>query len=403
VVNALQYNDGSWTRNADTLFTSSLQNKVGIGTASPSAQLHVVGKTRTDAFQMPSGAIEGYVLRTDATGLASWISPTALSITAAGVAGGDLTGTYPNPVLTASGVTPGTYSKILVDAKGRATAGAQLVAADITPLETDPQVGTITTNSVPKWNGTTLESSAIMEVSGNVGIGLSPSKRLDVLGSGGLRVSSTNPGTGTADWIAGNFGGTAGDRVVMGNISSVATIGAHNNALNTWVNLSINPGPGNVGIGTLTAINKLDVEGGVAIGSGYAGTYAAPSNGAIIQGNVVIGNAVSETSATLEVYGTAKIGKSGTTLSGIVKRNYGLPAGNFAANSSSSFTFAFAGATTGGSVMVSPSSALPAGMVIAYGWISSNGNVDVVLRNTTGATINYGGGINLFITIVTDL
>lgn len=30
-------------------------------------------------------------------------------------------------------------------------------------------------------------------------------------------------------------------------------------------------------------------------------------------------------------------------------------------------------------------------------------NVDVVLRNTTGATINYAGGINLFITVVTDL
>jgi hypothetical protein len=45
---------------------------------------------------------------------------------------------------------------------------------------------------------------------------------------------------------------------------------------------------GNVGIGTLTPLSKLDVNGGVAIGS-YAGTSAAPSNGLIVSGNVGIG------------------------------------------------------------------------------------------------------------------
>jgi hypothetical protein len=46
---------------------------------------------------------------------------------------------------------------------------------------------------------------------------------------------------------------------------------------------------GNIGIGTTTPQNKLDVEGAVAIGTDYSGTATAPADGMIVEGNVGIG------------------------------------------------------------------------------------------------------------------
>ncbi|WP_216368664.1 hypothetical protein, partial [Limnovirga soli] len=133
------------------------------------------------------------------------------------------------------------------------TSDANGLASWQTPAGGGTITGTGVAGNLAFWTGTTaLGTNANLfwdNTNARLGIGTAtPANKLDISGLGGLRVSTTNPGTGTADWIAGNFGATTSDRVVMGNLLGKATIGAHNNTLTAWAPLIINQGGGNVGI-----------------------------------------------------------------------------------------------------------------------------------------------------------
>jgi len=114
-----------------------------------------------------------------------------------------------------------------------------------------------------------------------------------------------------ANWQAGNIAAPTAIFRVEKPLTPASTDGAFKwySAMAGTPELSVRmymSYAGNLGIGTSTPSNKLDVEGGAAIGSAYSGANAAPADGLIVQGNVGIGTATP--GKALTVAGDMEIG-----------------------------------------------------------------------------------------------
>ncbi len=78
--------DADWEISGSDVYR--LTGNVGIGTPTPTEKLDVAGTARVEGFEMPTGASDGYVLTSDATGAASWQPEATGDITSVGAGEG---------------------------------------------------------------------------------------------------------------------------------------------------------------------------------------------------------------------------------------------------------------------------------------------------------------------------
>ena len=158
------------------------------------------------------------------------------------------------------------------------------------------------------YSGTTAAPSNGLIVEGNVGIGENnPQTTLDVndfavvgnisIGSESTdQNSSSQDGLGftTTPWLysyaieAPNERGSASTLITVG---SDGTYGSSDqiHLVTSGASRIFVDSDGDVGIGTTSPSNQLDVEGNMVIGGSYSGSNSAPSNGLLVQGDVTIG------------------------------------------------------------------------------------------------------------------
>lgn len=154
-----------------------------------------------------------------------------------------------------------TAPKSVVDVAGNVTIGSSYAGTNAAPV-----------------NGAIIE--------GSIGIGTNvPSTKLDVFTPAATDYGITHR---NATITMSTYIGTLGGGGVGGSIGTQTNHPFYIYVANSGEKATFLPN-GNVGIGTNTPVNTLDVEGGLAVGPTYAGSTVAPTNGAIFEGNVGIG------------------------------------------------------------------------------------------------------------------
>lgn len=231
--------------------------------------------------------------------------------------------------------------------------------------------------------GTTINPRHYFSQNGRVGIGGFsgpglPIAQLDVIGAG--TTSSTNTLT---------LRNSTGDTLLRMRDDGRMGIGYNGASYGRTLNL------GGTGINFYTA--EEEAFGGAVYPTDTTlviWSNSASNNYLVLQpswGNVGIGTYSPD--YKLHVNGTAKVnsllvGPNGTQLTTVIKLNVPKDIPSIAANSSSAQTFTVTGASEGYSVMISPETALPDGLIIAYARVSSTGVVEVKFTNVTGSAIN---------------
>jgi len=267
----------SWQETGNDISNNNSGN-VGIGTSSPAEKLDVSGRTRTTDLQMTNGAADGHIMQSDASGNATWVDASTLSATGDDL--GDHTATQNiqlgSNYLTNDGGTEG----ISINTNGQVTIRPASASIPLylthgnTPALRFSQDNTSGFTAY-SWDWAANESAFFLRDVNNgnaipfrVQPGQSNNRlvlRNNNVGIGLIEPTSTLDVNGTTKTI--NFqmtNGAANGYILQsdasGNASWVVNLGGTNYWTLSGSNLYNNSGT-NVGIGTLTPTEKLDVIG----------------------------------------------------------------------------------------------------------------------------------------------
>ncbi|MES2286989.1 MAG: tail fiber domain-containing protein [Bacteroidota bacterium] len=236
------------------LFITTAGN-TGLGTTTPGAKLEVAGQVKITGGTPGAGK----VLTSDATGLATWVTPGAGTVTS-------VTGTA--PIVSSGGTTPA----ISITQSGTAANG-YLSSTDWNTFN-NKAGGSGTLNYIPKWtpNGTTLGNSQIFDNGTNVGIGTAaPAYKLEVYGATASYPAKVG---GPDGYLIFGPANTSWSHFVTdrprfyfntGGTFDTGNIGSYDEDLSLQTSgttrISVLNSNGNVGIGTTAPVGKLHIAG----------------------------------------------------------------------------------------------------------------------------------------------